>query len=189
MIKGALSILIPTLPQREHLCNRLKDELLRQIVELNAPVRLLYDPRTDIDIGTKRNAMTAMVETEYMDFFDDDDMPGPNYIKHLVKGIEKGVDCCSLTGIITTDGKDPKKFVHSIKYDKLFTGDDGVYYRPPMHINCMKTEHARKAVFPEWRFSEDSKWAMDLQATGALKTEHWIEEVIYNYLYVSDKRY
>lgn len=189
MIKGALSILIPTLPQREHFCNRLKDELLKQIVEFNAPVRLLYDPRTDIDIGTKRNEMMATVDTEYMAFFDDDDMPRPNYIKHLMEGIAKGVDCCSLTGIITTDGKDPKKFIHSIKYDKLFTGDDGVYYRPPMHINCMKTEHARKAVFPEWRFSEDSKWAMDLQHAGVLKTEHWIEEPIYNYLYVSDKKY
>lgn len=189
MIKGALSILIPTLPKREHFCNRLKNELLKQIIEHDAPVRLLYDPRTDIDIGTKRNAMMAEVDTEYMAFFDDDDMPGPNYIKHLMEGIAKGVDCCSLTGIYTKDGQNPTKFIHSIKYDNLFTGDDGIFYRPPMHINCMKTEHARKAVFPEWRFSEDSKWAMDLQATGALKTEHWIEEVIYNYLYVSDKRY
>jgi hypothetical protein len=58
-----------------------------------------------------------------------------------------------------------------------------------MHINCLKTEHARKAVFPAWRTSEDSKWAMDLMATGVLKTEHRIDEVIYNYLFVSDKRY
>lgn len=184
-----LSILIPTLPKRYRLFDRLRDELDKQIAQ-SAPglVWLGWNNDTTIDIGTKRNLMMAEVETEYMTFFDDDDMPGPNYIKHLMEGIAKGVDCCSLTGIITTDGTNPKKFIHSIEYDSMFEKDN-VYYRPIMHINCLKTEHARKAVFPEWRFSEDSKWALDLMAKGVLKTEHKIEEVIYNYLYISDKRY
>jgi hypothetical protein len=180
---------MPTLPTRKHFLERLEATLAYQILENNACVRVDTNDDTTIDIGTKRNRMMAAVETEYMAFFDDDDMPGPNYIKHLMEGIAKGVDCCSLTGIYTKDGQNPTKFVHSIQYDKLFTGDDGVFYRPIMHINCLKTEHARKAVFPAWRTSEDSKWAMDLMATGVLKTEHRIDEVIYNYLFVSDKRY
>jgi hypothetical protein len=185
-----LTILIPTLPQREHFLDRLTKELVRQCEDGFYPEAIMRtNHATDICIGTKRNRMMAQVDTEYMAFFDDDDMPGPNYIKHLMEGIDKGVDCCSLTGIYTKDGQNPTKFIHSIKYDTLFTGDDGIFYRPPMHINCLKTEHARKAVFPEWRTSEDSKWAMDLQHTGVLKTEHWIEEPIYNYLYVSDKKY
>jgi len=186
-----LSILIPTLPVRKHFFERLQATLAYQMLDNNASVAvdIMTNDDTTIDIGTKRNRMMAEVSTEYMTFFDDDDMPGPNYIKHLMEGMAKGVDCCSLTGIITTDGKNPTKFVHSIQYDRLFTGDNGVFYRPVMHINCLKTEHARKAVFPEWRFSEDSKWAMDLMHTGVLKTEHVIDEVIYNYLFVSDKRY
>jgi hypothetical protein len=184
-----LTILIPALPGRAVFFERLITELFRQMSETGAQLKISADDDTTIDIGTKRNRMMAGVETEYMAFFDDDDMPGPNYIKHLMEGIAKGVDCCSLTGIYTKDGQNPTKFVHSIQYDKLFTGDDGVFYRPIMHINCLKTEHARKVSFPEWRYSEDSKWAMDLQATGALKTEHVIDEVIYNYLFVSDKRY
>jgi hypothetical protein len=184
-----LTILIPTKPGRVAFFERLTTELFRQISETGAQFKISADDDETIDIGTKRNRMMAEVATEYMAFFDDDDMPGPNYIKHLMEGIAKGVDCCSLTGIYTKDGQNPTKFVHSIQYDRLFTGDDGVYYRPPMHINCMKTEHARKAVFPAWRTSEDSKWAMDLMHTGVLKTEHIIEEVIYNYLFVSDKRY
>lgn len=189
MIKGALTILIPTLPKRVEFFDRLHNELSRQISEsASACVRLHSNDDTSIDIGTKRNKMMAEVTTEYMAFFDDDDMPGPNYIKHLMEGIDKGVDCCSLTGIITTDGANPKKFIHSIEYTEMFERDS-VYYRPIMHINCLKTEHARQAAFPEWRFSEDSKWAMDLMAKGVLKTEHKIDEVIYNYLFVSDKRY
>jgi len=189
MIKGKLTILIPTVPGRKSFFERLEATLAYQILDNNACVRIHSDDDTTIDIGTKRNRMMAEVDTEYMAFFDDDDMPGPNYIKHLMEGIAKGVDCCSLTGIYTKDGQNPTKFVHSIQYDKLFTGDDGMFYRPIMHINCLKTEHARKAVFPPWRVSEDSKWAMDLMATGVLKTEHKIEEVIYNYLFVSDKNY
>ena len=184
-----LTILIPTLPKRAAFFERLVNELHRQMSETGTQFKISANDDTAIDIGTKRNVMMGTVQTEYMAFFDDDDMPGPNYIKHLMEGIAKGVDCCSLTGIYTKDGQNPTKFIHSIKYDNLFTGDDGVFYRPIMHINCLKTEHARRAVFPSWRVSEDSKWAMDLQATGVLKTEHWIDEVIYNYLYVSDKRY
>jgi hypothetical protein len=185
-----LTILIPTLPQRLHFFVRLVAELTRQIEESGHQVFIEANDDPSICIGTKRNKMmTELVDTEYMAFFDDDDMPGPNYIKHLMEGIDKGVDCCSLTGIYTKDGQNPTKFVHSMKYDTLFTGDDGVFYRPVMHINCLKTEHARKAVFPEWRTSEDSKWAMDLQHLGVLKTEHWIEEPIYNYLFVSNKNY
>lgn len=189
MIKGILTILIPTLPKRESFLDRLHSELSRQIRDIpSACVSINTNYDTTIDIGTKRNRMMAEVDTEYMAFFDDDDMPGPNYIKHLMEGINKGVDCCSLTGIITTDGANPKKFIHSIQYTEMFERDN-TYFRPVMHINCLKTEHARQAVFPEWRFSEDSKWALDLMAKGVLKTEHRIDEVIYNYLYVSDKRY
>lgn len=189
MIKGALTILIPTLPKRVEFFDRLHNELSQQISETPSCVRLHSNDDTTIDIGTKRNRMMATVTTEYMAFFDDDDMPGPNYIKHQLEGINKGVDCCSLTGIYTKDGQNPTKFIHSIKYDSLFTGEDGIFYRPIMHINCLKTEHARQVEFPSWRFSEDSKWAMDLMAKGVLKTEHVITEVIYNYLFVSDKRY
>jgi hypothetical protein len=184
-----LTILIPTLPKRAHFFERLVTELHRQMSETKAQFKISANDDTAIDIGTKRNRMMAEVDTEYMSFFDDDDMPGPNYIKHLMEGVAKGVDCCSLTGIYTKDGQNPTKFIHSIKYDNIFTGDDGVFYRPIMHINCLKTEHARRAEFPSWRFSEDSKWAMDLMSKGVLKTEHVIDEVIYNYLYVSDKRY
>ena len=183
-----LSILIPTLPIRYHFFERLVTELLGQADDNGVQVTLIVNDETGIDIGTKRNRMMAEVTTEYMAFFDDDDMPGPNYIKHLMDGIAKSVDCCSLTGIITTDGANPKKFIHSIEYKGMFERDN-VYYRPVMHINCLKTEHARKVAFPEWRFSEDSKWAMDLMNLGVLKTEHRIDEVIYNYLFVSDKRY
>lgn len=85
--------------------------------------------------------MMVEVVIEYMVFFDDDDMLGLNYIKYLMEGIVKGVDCCLFIGIIIIDGKDLKKFVYLIKYDKLFIGDDGVFYWFIMYINCLKMEY------------------------------------------------
>lgn len=183
-----LTILIPTLPQRKDFYDRLRAALAYQALDTGLYFKVQDDDDTNCSIGVKRQRMMMKVDTPYMAFFDDDDMPGPNYLKHLFEGIEKGVDCCSLHGIITTDGKDPKHFYHSIQYTEMFERDN-VYYRPIMHINCIKTELAQQCVFPDWQRSEDSNFCFQLRDKGLLKTEHQIPEVIYNYLYVSDKRY
>lgn len=182
-----MTILIPTLPRRGAFLSRLATELLNQIGD-QYPVKISVNEDSACSIGKKRQAMMESVTTPYMAFFDDDDMPGPNYTTRIMEGIDKGVDCCSLTGIITTDGKDPKKFIHSIRYTEMFE-QDSVYFRPPMHINCIKTELAKQCVFPDWARSEDSNFAFQLVHKGLLKTEYEIPEVIYNYLYVSDKKY
>lgn len=186
-----LSILIPTLPSRKHFYDRLIGLLAGQIVAhpLGHLIELVTDDTgKEICIGTKRNRLMAAAKGEYMAFFDDDDRPGTNYIARLIGGIGKGVDCCSLHGIITTDGHRPKHFYHSIKYDRMFE-ENNIYYRPVMHINCIKTELARQCVFPEWKYSEDSNFAYQLQQKGLLKTEHEIEEVIYHYDFVQTKNY
>lgn len=183
-----LTILIPTLPQRKHFYDRLRAAFACQILETGLYVKFIEDDDTSCSIGVKRERMKALVNTPYMEYFDDDDLPGPNHIAKVFEGIEKGVDCCSLHGIITTDGANPKHFYHSIQYTEMFERDN-VYYRPPNHINCIKTELAQQCVFPDWQRSEDSNFCFQLRDKGLLKTEHVIDEVIYNYLYVSDKRY
>lgn len=182
-----LTILIPTLPARKQFLDRLTTELLRQIGD-EYPVKLLINDDTDCCIGTKRNRMTALVDTPYLQYHDDDDRPSENYIRLEMEGIAKGVDCCSLKGIITTDGKDPKPFIHSIDYSEFFERD-GVYYRCPNHLNVIKTEHAKQCPFPDWKYSEDSNFAFQLRDKGLLKTEHKIDEVLYYYDYITDKRY
>ncbi|MFO7257958.1 MAG: glycosyltransferase family A protein [Bacteroidota bacterium] len=186
-----LSILIPTLPTRRHFYERLHGLLTEQInahPQGNQIEIVTNDTGKEICIGTKRNLLMAAANGEYMAFFDDDDRPGPNYIARLMEGIAQGVDCCSLHGIITTDGRNPKHFYHSIQYDRMFE-QDKVYYRPVMHINCIKTELARQCVFPEWKYSEDSNFAFQLQHKGLLKKEHVIDEVIYYYDFIQSKNY
>lgn len=170
-----LSILICTIPEREAFLNR----LLNILTEQSGDYELLINGSGG-SIGAKRNQLLAEASGEYVAFIDDDDTISEHYISHLMDGINKGVDCCSLTGIITDDGKNPRKFIHSLKY-KSWYEDNGVYYRNPNHLNCIKTELARKAYFPETNHGEDRSFSDQLFKLGVLQTEHEIKPVIYFY--------
>lgn len=170
-----LSILICTIPERESFLNR----LLAILTEQNGDYELLINGSNQ-SIGAKRNALLAEASGEYTAYIDDDDTVSPHYISLVMEGIDKGVDCCSLTGIITDDGKNPRKFIHSIKY-KSWYEDNGVYFRNPNHLNCIKTELARKATFPEKNHGEDRSFSDQLFKLGVLQTEHEIKQVIYFY--------
>lgn len=190
-----LSILIPTLPTRIEFRKRLIDMLTSSMYgytltmgDNEQDIELITDDTTGITIGAKRNKMLQAATGEYICFIDDDDRIADNYIDLVMAGIARNPDCCSLNGIITTDGKDPKPFKHSIDYDSIYERD-GIYYRPPNHLNTVRASIAKQMVFPDWQRSEDSNYCFQLQTSGMLKVEYKIEPVLYYYDYVSDKRY
>lgn len=184
-IKMKLSILVCHLPKRKHYLDRLCGVLNEQL-EYHQDVEFLVDDREKISIGTKRNNLLNRASGEYVAFIDDDDLVSHDYLKQLLSGIDKGVDCCSLMGEITENGANPKTFIHSIRYDKYFEKDK-VYYRPPNHLNCIKASIAKQFKFPMRNHGEDTDWAMQICEAGVLKTEHRIEETIYYYEYRSKK--
>lgn len=192
MITPKLSILIPTVPGRERFFNKILNQVATQCVTHHLIHGLDFDIRTNkltgITIGEKRNMMVNEAQGEYMCFIDDDDRIADNYIDLVMAGIATNPDCCSLNGIITTDGKDPKQFIHSIDYTEFFERD-GTYYRCPNHLNTIRTDLARQCPFPDWQRSEDSNFAFQLRDKGLLKKEYKIAETLYYYDYVSDKRY
>jgi len=119
-------------------------------------------------------------------FFDADDKPSNNYIQLLMEGIEKGVDCCSLRGSYSVNGKFDGIFEHSIKYDKWETVEGEIkYLRFPNHLNTIKSSIAKQFQFPDKTFAEDSDWSHLVHNSGLIKTEHYIPEVIYYYNYIS----
>lgn len=190
-MKPKLSILIPTVPGREHFFDRLMSELNRQIHpgDKRYDVEIVYSVGDkSVSVGKRRNELVDLAKGEYICFIDDDDRIADNYIELVMAGIATNPDCCSLNGIITTDGKDPKPFIHSIDYNEFFERD-GVYYRCPNHLNTIRTELARQCPFPDWQRSEDSNFAFQLRDKRLLKKEYKIPETIYFYDYVTDKRY
>lgn len=192
-----LTILIPTIPARKELYDALESELYRQIME----VRKIYpeilvtidnDPSEFERIGTKRNNLLERAISKYVAFFDDDDWPGENYILRNVEGVIKGVDACSLRGIITWDGVNPEVFEHSLNYKKYETIDGSVYpdfkyLRFNNHINCMKSSIAKQFKFPEINHGEDTDFATQVFNSGLIQTEHYIDEVIYHYRFKPNK--
>lgn len=140
-------------------------------------------------IGYKRNWLLDKAEGEYVAFFDDDDIPSKDYIKHIMEGINKGVDCVSLRGVITWDGQNPEIFEHSIKYDEYRTNHTGVpkYERFPNHLNAIKASIAKQFKFPEINHGEDTDWATQIKNSGLIKTEHYVDAVTYHYQYVTNK--
>ena len=178
-----LSILIPTLPKRHEMFNSLMAELKRQATP---SVEILSNNATDMTIGAKRNALLNQAKGEYVCFIDDDDVVPEHYVYSVLSAIQHNPDCCSLNGVITTDGKNPKRFVHSIQYGSWFEQDD-VYYRPPNHLNTIKASIAKQFSFPEKNFGEDMDWSMAISRSGILQKEQVIDETIYYYRYITHK--
>lgn len=181
-----LSILIPTMPKRIVLLNRLLNILVPQTN--NLPIEIILDSARGICIGEKRNNLMMQATGEYVCFIDDDDLVSEDYIVKIMAGINIGVDCCSLNGLYKPDNAKEQTFIHSIKYDNFFEKDN-ILFRCPNHLNTIKREHAIKCPFPHWDRSEDSNFAFQLRDAGLLKTEHVIDGTIYIYEYVSDKRH
>lgn len=186
---STLSILIPTLPKRQFVFNRLINQIFDQAREcdLTNEIEVVVDDMLEPSIGAKRNILLQRATGDYICFIDDDDRIADDYLKLIFSALyQYQPDCCSLHGIITTDGKNPKHFYHSIKHESMYEAD-GVYYRPPNHLNVVKRELAQQCVFPDWKFAEDSNYCFQLLHKKLLKTEAVIEPVLYYYDYIQDK--
>ena len=85
-------------------------------------------------------------------------------------------------GIITIYGKNPRTFIHSIKYDSWFEKDN-VYYRCPNHLNPIRRDIAIRCKFPEKNFQEDLDWSLQIAQSGLLKYEEEITKPYYFYLF------
>jgi glycosyltransferase involved in cell wall biosynthesis len=186
-----LSILIPSLSNRGAKLQKLLNEFIKQRVENNAMYHIEVITHTDNGektIGDKRNYLMNRATGKYLCFFDDDDWPSSKYIKNVLEGIKKDVDCCSLRGIITWDKKEPLIFEHSIKYKAYSTTSNAITYeRFPNHLNVIKSSIAKQFKFPSINHGEDTDWATQIFKSGLIQSEHYIDEVIYHYDYITNK--
>lgn len=183
-----LSLLIPHTTAYDKYLQILQNTLYPQ---LDPTIEVLYDiDGGQKSIGAKRNDLLQKAKGKYVAFIDSDDRVSPDYIDLIMEGIEKEVDCCSLKGIITENGRNPFIFEHSIKYKAYKTNPDESpvkYERFPNHLNAIKADIAKQFTFPEKNHGEDTDWATQIFKSGLLKTEHYIPEILYYYDFRSKK--
>ena len=189
-IKPKFSILILTLHSRISMFDTLLEELTSQINKYDGKCEILWElDNGERTTGEKRNSLLDRASGEYVAFFDDDDWPSPNYVSSIMTAIKSKPDCCSLLGEMTTNGMNPEIFEHSLRYNEWRTnsGSPVKYERNPNHINTVKASIAKTIKFPAINHGEDRSWSDKLAASGLLKTEATIPNVIYYYQYIQQK--
>lgn len=177
------SILICTLDERAANFKALTEKLQAQITKLgldNDIEILAFKDNREYSVGFKRNTLLRASTGTYVCFLDDDDDVHDQYIKMIYEALQQNPDCVSLSGIISHHGQHKKPFIHSLKYDHYFE-KDGVYYRPPNHLNPMKRSIAIQFTFPESNHGEDLNWTIKLTQAQLLKKEVVINEPYYFY--------
>lgn len=189
-------MLIVTLPSRHEFLGQLLAILEPQVIALGVRKFDQVDIRisaSDIDlpVGDRREALRQRATGEYICFLDDDDLVSPNYIARIMPLLD-GVD---QVGFEVEGWNDHTKMLptyHSLKYGKWTNpvngrmGLEGAYCRDISHLNPMRRELALRAPIAGG-FGEDCRWANELRALDVVKTEHYIDEVMYYYLWRGGK--
>lgn len=179
-----LSILIPTLSNRSDFLNRLMTVLNPQISEEVEVITELDSGQ--ISIGEKRNNLLNKSKGEYISFVDDDDLVSHDYVKLILKAIKNNPDVVGMHLLHYNNNVLGGLTYHSLQYSSWFeeletTSSLYRYYRNPNHLNPVKRELAVKVKFPPISMGEDRNYSMRL--LPLLKTEAYIVEPIYYYLY------
>ncbi len=189
-----LSILIPTIvteggiPGREILLQRLLSILEPQ---KTPEVQIITNPDGGKKtIGQKRNELVAQSTGKYICFVDDDDLVSPQYVAKVLAALKSDPDCVGFKVERTSDGTATGTAVHSLKYERYGDGKAAggsiIWERTPNHLNPIRRTIAIQCEFPHQSFGEDSAYAVKVRPL--LKTEKFIDEVLYRYEYVSNKQ-
>jgi glycosyltransferase involved in cell wall biosynthesis len=183
-----LSILIPTTEDRKEYLDRLLDVL--------KPQAFLYSDRIEVCInssgkhmttGTKRNNLIEEAIGDYIVFLDDDDMITPDYVQKILDATMTNPDVITFRGFMITDNRFETVVEFILHHGEKYEARDGKYYRFPNHIVPMRKELVKDFKFPDVWLGEDYTWAKAIHDAGVLKTHVHIDQMLYFYLFRSNK--
>lgn len=189
-----LSILIPTIPEREEQFNRLKTELDKQ---LNAFTELHWEFLRDfggieilsdnskryleggLTIGAKRNKLLKMATGKYVAFADDDDNIAPNYLETIARMCSQDADAISFRCLFKCD-----TYWTVIDMSLEHETDEGasphkIVKRKIWHVCPIKRSIAEKFSFSELNHNEEAEWLNRI--IPELKTEIHTDQILTQY--------
>lgn len=184
-----LSILVLTTYKRKKWLDRIEFILDWQLAQLEnkdeVEIIIIIDDG-ERTIGDKRNEAVERANGIAMAFLDEDDFIGDQYLQRGIDFANSGKDVASLIGLYFLNGVYDRPFVHSNQYTHWYT-ESHRYVRNNNHLNYIKTSIARQIKYPSQNFGEDGKYSEQLKASGLIKTEFEIKEVLYFYFARSKK--
>lgn len=176
------SVLIPTIPGREAKLQGLLQSIHEKVNRICPDIRLEvvvgFDNKEQ-SIGMKRENMLQSAKGKYVAFIDDDDDITDAYIEDLRDTIHNSIPVMRLRGQINQ-----YTFTHSIE-NKLTDpmARNGVFLRPPNHLNPMMTDVAKMIHFRDSLRGEDLDWTIRLAKAGLLTHEFRSEDSRIHYIY------
>lgn len=179
-----LSVLIPTIKDRDEQFHKLKQFIFRQLVDhdLTEIVEILHiRDNKEITVGEKRNKLYRMARGAYSWQIDDDDWLHPEALPYIVDEIKnEDIDCVGFKELCIFDGKRVESSNFSIKYPGWLDNYDGFnHVRTPFFKTPIKTRICLQCPIPPIRFGEDHEFAKAIYPL--LRTENYIDEFIYHY--------
>lgn len=157
--------------------------------QLTAETELLIElDNKEKTIGHKRNNLLGAASGEYIAFVDDDDLVSATYVSQILASCRHHPDCIGFRVKRLVDGKMHGEAIHSLTVDKWETVSQGklrFFRRTPNHLNPVKRSLASIVGFQDISIGEDADYAHRLRPL--LKTEHFIDDYLYEYHYLSKR--
>lgn len=176
-----LSILIPTLFEREEMFKELVEKTLApQVKKFDGEVEIVaYFNNGERPLAHIRQALVEEARGDYICFVDDDDELPDYYVEKILDAIKTEPDYVGWRMQAYWDDVKLKPTYHSLKHKTWWENDRG-YYRHVSHLNPIKRELALKEKFKAVKNKpEDQRWSA--QMAKHLKTEEYIEDIMYYY--------
>lgn len=185
-----LDVLILSQPSRLLFLGQIMQEIGRQTVnhpDVGVIVRC-FDP--ELTLGENRNILRAKSSAEYVQYLDDDDWLAPGYFNRVMPLLDRDyvgfrAQCYCKHLNYTRYGNTFHSLEHGKRPDPW--GREGQnFFRDITHINPMRRELAIQADF-DGGFAEDCRWAAKIRKLDIVKTEHYVPEVLYHYIWRQPK--
>jgi glycosyltransferase involved in cell wall biosynthesis len=175
-----LSILIPSTYDRQEMTEKLYQFIDLQST-LQVEILVEYDNK-EISIGAKRQKMLERAKGKYVVFIDSDDWLPDDYVESVLKALESNPDCVGHK--IECSGTPGRHESASNRYpewcEKKFGFD---YTRTPYPKTPILKSICLQIGFKDMRYGEDHDFSIRLKESGLIKTEVYLNKVLYFYRY------
>lgn len=169
-----LSVLIPSIIEREAKLGRLMEVLAKQ-ADPRLEVLVYLDDRT-VPLGEKRNDLMRRAEGRFLCHIDDDDCVTADFFEKLLPKLQYDCDLIAYNASVIFNGGKPftvRTLLGAANEQPRHLPEGGYsdIVRTPWHWCCWRTTLARQFAFVDHHGAEDALWLAQILP----KVESWIK--------------